>query len=127
MNSSPGKGFRQPRGAQEDRTPRAEGSMRGRVCLVTGANRGIGKATALGVARLGATVVLLCRDTARGARALEEVRRESGNDEVALVAIDLGSFRSIHSAADEIRSRYAAVHVLVNNAGVNLASRALSE
>ena len=101
--------------------------MRGRVCLVTGANRGIGKATALGLARLGATVVLLCRDTARGARALDEVRRESGNDAVALVAIDLGSFRSIRAAADEIRSRYSAVHVLVNNAGVNLARRAVSE
>src|SRR5919199_668085 len=113
MNSSPDTGIRQPRPAQADGAPRAEDSMRGRLCLVTGANRGIGKATALGLARLGATVVLLCRDTGRGARALDEVRRESGSNGAALVALDLGSFRSIRAAADEIASRYAAVHVLV--------------
>src|SRR5919199_479952 len=105
MNSSPGIEFRQPQRAQEGRAPDAERSMRGRVCLVTGANRGIGKATALGLARLGASVVLLPRDTERGARALDEVRHASGSDEAELVAIDLASFRSIRAAADEIASR----------------------
>ena len=100
--------------------------MRGRVCVVTGANRGIGKATALGLARLGATVVMLSRDAEAGARACDEVRRASGNADVSLVVVDLASFASIRAAAAELAARYPAVHVLVNNAGVNLARRAVS-
>ena len=65
--------------------------VHGRVCVVTGANRGIGRATALGLARQGATVVMLCRDVGRGERAQDDVRRESGNPDVSLVACDLAS------------------------------------
>jgi NAD(P)-dependent dehydrogenase (short-subunit alcohol dehydrogenase family) len=100
--------------------------MRGRVCVVTGANRGIGRAAALGLARRGASVVMLARDAERGARAREEVARESGNADVSLVVCDLGSLASVRNAAGEIAARWSAVHVLVNNAGVNLARRALS-
>jgi NAD(P)-dependent dehydrogenase (short-subunit alcohol dehydrogenase family) len=96
------------------------------VCLVTGANSGIGKATAIGLARLGASVVLLCRDAGRGERACDEVRRESGGAEASLVLVDLASFASIRAAVAEVGRRFAAVHVLVNNAGVNLKRRAVS-
>src|ERR671935_479990 len=126
MNSSPDAGFRQPRGAHGENTSTSERSMRGRVCLITGANRGIGRATALELARLGATVVLLCRDAERCARAREEVRRESGNDKVTTVALDLASLASVREAAAEVARRFAAVHVLVNNAGVNRVRRAVS-
>ncbi|MDQ3811383.1 MAG: SDR family oxidoreductase [Chloroflexota bacterium] len=104
----------------------ADVSMRGRVCLVTGATRGIGKATALGLARLGASVVLLARNAERGTRACDDVRRASGNANVSLVVADLASFASIRAAAANIAERYPAVHVLVNNAGVNLARRTVS-
>jgi NAD(P)-dependent dehydrogenase (short-subunit alcohol dehydrogenase family) len=100
--------------------------MRGRVCLITGASSGIGKATAIALAQLGASVVLLCRDAGRGQRACEEVRGESEGADVSLVLVDLASFASIRAAAGEIASRFAAVHVLVNNAGVNLKRRAVS-
>ena len=102
------------------------GSMRGRVCVVTGANRGIGKATAAALARLGATVVMLARDVRLGAAARDEVRRESGNPLVSVVGADLASFESIRRAAAEVTTHHPAVHVLVNNAGVNLARRAVS-
>ena len=95
-------------------------AMQGRVCLVTGANRGLGKATALGLARRGATVVMLGRDPVRVARASDDVRRGSGNPDVSYLVVDLGSLASVRKAADEAARRYAAIHVLVNNAGVNL-------
>jgi NAD(P)-dependent dehydrogenase (short-subunit alcohol dehydrogenase family) len=107
----------------------SEGSaatMRGRVCVVTGANRGIGKATAAGLARLGATVVMLCRDARRGAEACAEVRRDSGNARISVVAADLASLDAVRAAAAEVAAQHPAVHVLVNNAGVNLARRAVS-
>ena len=94
-----------------------------RVCLITGANRGLGLATSIGLARLGATVLMLCRDAGRGARALETVRRDSGNENVKLVVADLASLASIRRAAAEIAERHVALHVLVNNAGVNVARR----
>ena len=100
--------------------------MRGRVCLVTGANRGIGQATALGLARLGATVVMLSRDPRRGGAACEEVRRASGNGDVSLVVADLASLGSVRDAAADVAGRYPAVHALVNNAGVNLARRTVT-
>ncbi|MFN2564206.1 MAG: SDR family oxidoreductase [Gemmatimonadaceae bacterium] len=100
--------------------------MRGRVCLVTGANRGLGKATANGLARLGATVLMLARDPMRAARASDDVRRESGNADVSYLVVDLGSLASVRSAAEDVARRYAAIHVLVNNAGVNLRRRAVS-
>lgn len=113
-------------GAEGASPPVCGTALRGRVCVVSGANRGIGKATALGLARLGATVVLLARDARLGAAACDDVRRESGNPLVSLVGIDLASFASVRAAAAEIASRHPALHVLVNNAGVNLARRTTS-
>jgi NAD(P)-dependent dehydrogenase (short-subunit alcohol dehydrogenase family) len=101
-------------------------AMRGRVCLVTGANRGLGKATALGLARQAATVVMLGRDATRVALASDAVRRESGNPHVSYVVVDLGSLASVRKAADEVARRFSAIHVLVNNAGVNLRRRVIS-
>jgi NAD(P)-dependent dehydrogenase (short-subunit alcohol dehydrogenase family) len=108
------------------RSPPSALSMRGRVCLVTGANRGLGKATALGLARQGATVVMLGRDAMRVALASDDVRRESANPDVSYLVVDLGSLASVRKAAEEIAGRFRAIHVLVNNAGVNLAHRVIS-
>ncbi|NIS81250.1 MAG: SDR family NAD(P)-dependent oxidoreductase [Anaerolineales bacterium] len=92
--------------------------MQGRVCLVTGANRGIGKATALGLAELGARVVLICRDRNQGESATTEIRSESGNDAVELLLADLSSQGSIRQLVQDITNGYPQVHVLVNNAGL---------
>jgi NAD(P)-dependent dehydrogenase (short-subunit alcohol dehydrogenase family) len=97
--------------------------MRGRVCIVTGASRGIGKATATELARRGATTVMLCRDADRGGRAVEDVQRAATSGDVSLAICDLASFGAIRSAAGEIAARWPRVHVLVNNAGISLGRR----
>lgn len=92
--------------------------MQGKICLITGANSGIGKATALGLAKLGATVVLVSRDRARGEQAQSEIKAQSGNPNVDLLLADLSSQKSIRQLADDFKQRYTQLHVLINNAGV---------
>jgi len=99
--------------------------MTGRVCVVTGANTGIGKATALGLARMGATVVMICRNRARGEAAQTEVQRVASAP-VDLFRADLSSQAEVRQVADDIRARYAHIHVLIHNAGLQLPQRALS-
>ena len=91
-------------------------SLRGRVCVVTGASSGIGKETARGLARLGATVAMICRDRERGLAAQAEIGREAPVPPELFLA-DLSSLAEVRRVAAEIRDRFAAVHVLVNNAG----------
>ena len=93
-------------------------SIQDRVFLVTGANSGIGKATALGLARLGGTVVMACRNTARGEAARQDIVRESGNPRVSLEIVDLASETSIRMFADEFCRTHSRLDVLINNAGV---------
>ena len=97
-------------------------SMQGKVCLITGANSGIGKATALGLAQMGATVVMVCRDHARGEEAQREIKMKSGNDDVDLLFADLSGGLPVQ-APDTFRPRYPHLHVLINNAGAGFTQR----
>lgn len=102
-------------------------AMRGRVVLVTGSTDGIGKATALGLAKIGATVVLHGRSKDRCLSTADEIRRLSGNTQIDFVVADLSSQKQIRRLADDITGRYTAIHVLVNNAGVYLNDRSTTE
>ncbi|HEV2147271.1 MAG TPA: SDR family oxidoreductase [Longimicrobiaceae bacterium] len=99
--------------------------MDGKVCVVTGANAGIGRATALALARMGARVGMVCRSRERGEAAREEVARESGGA-VDLFLADLSAQAEVRRVAGEIRERYDRLHVLVNNAAVYTKRRTLS-
>jgi NAD(P)-dependent dehydrogenase (short-subunit alcohol dehydrogenase family) len=101
-------------------------SLNGKVCMVTGANSGIGKVTALELARMGATVVLVCRSRSRGEQALEEIRRETGSSAVELMVADLSSQASARELAAAFRQKYDRLHVLVNNAGAIFPRRELT-
>jgi retinol dehydrogenase-14 len=105
----------------------AGASMDGKVCVVTGATAGIGKETALALAKMGATVVIVARDAAKSARTADEIARASAGEKVDVVLADFASLAAVREAAKEIGRRYPAVHVLVNNAGVAKKLRTLSE
>ena len=91
--------------------------MSGKICIVTGANSGIGKETALGLAQMGARVVMVCRNAEKGKAALEEIRRESGSSQVDLLIADMSSQASVRALAEQIQQKYPRLDVLVNNAG----------
>ena len=101
--------------------------LSGKTCIVTGANTGIGKETALGLAKLGATVVMVCRDHERGEAALREIKQRSSNDRVELMICDFSSQNSIRQFASGFKQRYDRLDVLVNNAGVVFRERSMTE
>src|SRR5215217_1244839 len=103
-----------------------EGAMGKRVCLITGATSGIGKATAMGLASMGASVVMVARDRSRGEAALAEIKEGSANASVDLMLTDLSSQEDIHRLADEFKDAYPRLDVLVNNAGVIRSKRVTS-
>ncbi|KAK2976231.1 hypothetical protein RJ640_021942 [Escallonia rubra] len=92
--------------------------IEGKNCVVTGANSGIGYATAEGLASRGATVYLVCRNKERGEAALSKIQSMTGNKSVYLEVCDLSSVSEIKSLASRFYSKDVPVHVLVNNAGV---------
>ena len=94
--------------------------------LVTGANSGIGKETALGLARLGARVVLVCRNPQKGEAALADVQRKAPSTQVDLLLADLSSLASVRALAAQVQQRYPRLDVLINNAGTAVPSRTLS-
>jgi NAD(P)-dependent dehydrogenase (short-subunit alcohol dehydrogenase family) len=94
--------------------------------MITGANSGIGRATALGLAKMGATVVMVCRSRERGKRALAEIKAESGNQAVDLLVADLSSQASVRQLVDDFKARNQNLHVLINNAGIALSKRAVT-
>jgi NAD(P)-dependent dehydrogenase (short-subunit alcohol dehydrogenase family) len=97
--------------------PTVNTSMQGKICMVTGANSGIGKATALELAQMGATVIMVCRDPARGEEARSEITTKSTNNAVDLLLADLSSQQSIRQLVENFQQRYTHLHVLINNAG----------
>lgn len=100
--------------------------MQGKVCLITGANSGMGYVTALELAKLGASIVMVCRNQAKGEQAQALIKAQSGNDNVDLLIADLSSQRSIRTLADEFKSKYNQLNVLVNCAGGVVGKRKLT-
>ena len=90
----------------------------GRIAIVTGSNTGLGFETARVLADKGAHVVLAVRDTAKGDAAASRIRTAHHNADVAVQKIDVGSLASIRTAADELRTAYPKIDLLINNAGV---------
>jgi NAD(P)-dependent dehydrogenase (short-subunit alcohol dehydrogenase family) len=92
-------------------------TLRGKIVMVTGASSGIGKETALGLAKAGASVVMVCRNQARGIKAQNWIKQHSGNEQVELLLADFSSLAEVRQLATHFLQRYQQLHILVNNAG----------
>jgi NAD(P)-dependent dehydrogenase (short-subunit alcohol dehydrogenase family) len=103
-----------------------EARLDGKRVLVTGANTGIGKWTAIGLAQLGASVTIHARSPQKGRAAQEEVKAKSGRSDVDLLLADFSALDSVRGLAREVLERYDRIDVLVNNAGLIAGKRAVT-
>ena len=100
--------------------------MKDRVVLITGGSAGVGRAAAMGLARLGAATVLLSRDPQRAEQARKELAAATGNERIAYLQADLADGASVRRAAREFTERYRRLDVLMNCAGVLYPKRKIS-
>ncbi len=95
-------------------------NLAGKTCLVTGANSGIGKFTAMELAKRKARVIMLCRNLQRAEEAQEDIFRQSGNQNVHIILCDLSSQKQIQKAAETFEHTFRSLDILINNAGILL-------
>lgn len=93
-------------------------TLEGKICLITGANSGIGKETSIGLAKMGAHVLMVCRNRTKGETARKEISKRSGDTSVDLLICDLSSLAQVRKLADNVKESYGRLHVLINNAGI---------
>src|SRR5690349_13965918 len=93
------------------------GEMKDRLVLITGSTAGIGRETALELARRGAHVALVGRNAAKAERVAAELQGQSGNRQIDVLVADLSAMEAVRGLAAEVKRRYGALNVLVNNAG----------
>ena len=104
----------EPRAAWSEDLP----SMRGRTAVVTGATSGLGKATAMQLSKLGASVWLLGRDAAKGEATVAEIAEASGNDDISVLFADLADLSTVRDWSSELAASVDSIDVLVHNAGL---------
>ncbi len=92
--------------------------MQGKICVITGANSGIGKATSHKLAEMNAHVVMVCRNKEKGKKALEEIKKVTGNNSIDLMICDFVSRKSINKFAENYKSMYKRLDVLIINHGI---------
>lgn len=100
--------------------------MDGKIVIVTGPTSGIGKELAVQLARLGAHVVLACRDMRKGEAALAEIANRTGSKTLSVLEVDTSSQTSIRGFAQRFKQLHSRLDVLVNNAGINRRQRQTS-
>jgi NAD(P)-dependent dehydrogenase (short-subunit alcohol dehydrogenase family) len=96
--------------------------MQGKTVLITGANQGVGKASAIALGKLGARLVLVCRSAEKGRAAIADIEREGAKD-VELLVGDMGSQADVRRVAAEFKAKHDRLDVLLNTAGVLVTSR----
>ena len=100
-----------------------EQNMTGKVCLVTGATAGIGQATALLLAKQGATVIGVGRNPAKNEYSTEMIKKEAGNLSVEYMLADLSSQKEVRALVQQFLKKYDRLDVLINTAGATFGER----
>lgn len=118
---------RGPRREQPAGEPTPLSDLTGRVCVVTGASSGIGRAAAVQLAHLGATVGLVGRDPRRSSQVRDELVTALGPDRVELFVADLSAQRQVRDLAARVQDRFPEIHALVHVAGVDVGRRQVTE
>ncbi|XP_026137442.1 dehydrogenase/reductase SDR family member 12-like [Carassius auratus] len=104
-----------------------ETSMAGRSFMITGANSGIGKATAMAIAKKGGTIHMVCRNKDKAEEARAEIVKESGNKEIYVHILDLTETKKVWEFAESFKKKYKTLNVLINNAGCMMAKREVND
>ncbi|XP_018603185.1 retinol dehydrogenase 13 [Scleropages formosus] len=99
----------------------------GKTVLITGANTGIGKETALDLARRGARVIIACRDMSKADTAAEDIRQKSRNRNVVVKKLNLASLQSVRQLAKDIEENEKRLDILINNAGIMMCPKWTTE
>ncbi|XP_064157966.1 dehydrogenase/reductase SDR family member 13-like isoform X1 [Anguilla rostrata] len=102
---------------------KSKAKLHGKTVIITGGNTGIGKATALELARRGARVVLACRSRPRAEAAVNDIKEKSGSSEVVYRQLDLASLESVRSFAENFLKTEPRLDLLINNAGLLMGGR----
>jgi len=101
--------------------------MNGRICMITGANSGIGKITALELAKMGANVVMICRNVEKGEVARKEIVKKTGNRSIELLLADFSSQSAVRKLVHDFKLKYSKLHVLINNIGTIMPIKTFTE
>ncbi|MBW2615219.1 MAG: SDR family oxidoreductase [Deltaproteobacteria bacterium] len=101
--------------------------MKDKTILITGSTDGIGKQTALDLAKMGATVLLHGRNSGRADRVLNEIKKATGNDRIEAFIADLASLKQVRYLAEQVLEKHDRLDVLINNAGVYETRHRISE
>jgi len=88
-----------------------------KICLITGATSGIGKATALKLAELGASLILISRNANKGKKVCDQIKKETSNEKIRFYKLDLSLMKEVKESARQIKSDYDHIDILINNAG----------
>jgi NAD(P)-dependent dehydrogenase (short-subunit alcohol dehydrogenase family) len=96
----------------------SQARLEGKTVIITGSNTGIGKETALNLAKRGARVIMACRNLQKAETALQEIVQKSGNENVVAKHLDLASLKSVREFSEDVNSNELRLDALINNAGV---------
>ncbi len=93
-------------------------NMQNKICMVTGANSGIGKATTQALANMGAYIIMVCRNEEKAKRARQDVIDQTGHTGIEIIIADLGVQYDVRRAAGQFHQKFDSLDVLINNAGI---------
>ena len=88
-----------------------------KTCIITGATDGIGKQTALGLAKIGYSMGLVGRNQEKGNQVLNEIKSATNNDSIQFFKADLAIMKNLENLSDKIKKEYSSIDMLINNAG----------